>query len=141
MSAHLLGRRDALLLVELHSLLGLHLQAQALLKGLVLQHERGPQPEVVRLAQVLQDAGPDGDRGHALGHGFHKTVQRTGLTVALHLVAAAAQERADLACQRLEPQSTRIQGSAHKPPGTSLSRCLWGASGNSLLDRRHRISL
>lgn len=98
---HLLGRRDALLLVELGGLLGLDLQAEALLEGLVLQHEGRAEPEVVGLAQVLQHAGPDGDGGHALRHGLHEAVQGARLAVALHLVAAAAQERADLPRQGL----------------------------------------
>ena len=84
--------RDALLLVELGALLGFAVQAEALLKGLLLQHQRGAQPEVVRLAQVLEHAGPDGNRRHTLGHGLHKAVEGTGLTVPLGLVAATAQE-------------------------------------------------
>jgi len=105
---HLLGGRDALLLVELGALLVLVVQAEALLRGLLLQHQSGAQPQVVRLAQVLEHTGPDGDGGHALGHGLHEAVQGTGLTVPLGLVAAAAQE------------------------GTHLSRqglCMWGGGG------------
>lgn len=105
-SSCLLRRRDALLFVELCAGLGLAVQTQALLEGLLLQHEGGAQPQVVRLAQILQHAGPDGDGGHALGHGFHEAVQGAGLAVPLGLVTAAAQERTHLAGQSLERRST-----------------------------------
>lgn len=98
---HLLRWRDALLLVELCALLGLDVQAEALLESLRLQHEGGAQPQVVRLAQVLQHARPDGDGRHALRHGLHEAVERARLAVPLRLVAAAAQKRAHLAAQRL----------------------------------------
>ena len=104
---HLLWWRDALLLVELGALLGLDVQAEALLEGLRLQHERGAQPQVVRLAQVLEHARPDGDGRHALRHGLHEAVERAGLAVALRLMAAAAQERAHLATQCLPGSGQR----------------------------------
>ena len=99
---YLLGRADALLLVELGALLGLAVQAEALLEGLLLQHDGGAQPQVVGLAQVLEHARSYGDGRHALGHGLHEAVEGGGLAVTLCLVAAAAQEGAHLARQRLD---------------------------------------
>lgn len=89
---YLLRRCDAFLLIELCALLGLAVQAEALLKGLLLQHQSGAQPQVVCLAQVLQHTRADGNRGHALRHGLHKAVESAGLAVPLGLVAATAQE-------------------------------------------------
>jgi hypothetical protein len=106
---HLLWRCYALLLIELCGLLWLYLQAQTFLEGLMLQHQRGAEPEIVCLSQVLQYTGSDGDRGNTLGHGFHEAVQRTGLTVPLHLVTATAQEWADLPCEGLGPSSILIR--------------------------------
>lgn len=71
---YLLRWCDALLLIELCALLGFTVQTETFFKGLLLQHECGAQPQVVGLAQVLQDAGADGDGRHALGHGFHEAV-------------------------------------------------------------------
>ena len=102
---HLLRWSDALLLIKLRCLFGLNLQAQPFLKGLVLEHQGGAEPEVVGLPQVLEHAGPDGDGRDTLGHGLHEAVEGAGLAVPLHLVAAAAQEWADLARQSLEPKS------------------------------------
>ena len=41
-------------------------------------------PEVVRLAQILEDGGFDGDRGSAPGQGLQEGVQGRGVTVPLH---------------------------------------------------------
>ena len=140
---HLLGWSDALLLIELGCLLGLDLQAQPLLKGLVLQHQGGAEPEVVGLAQVLEDAGPDGDGRDALGHGLHEAVEGAGLAVPLHLVAAAAQERADLARQSLKPKrGLGLAGALCKnQPAFVLSPSVWHACGNSRLDNASSLSL
>lgn len=129
MRPHLLGWSDALLLVELGCLLGLDLQAQPLLEGLVLQHQGGAEPEVVGLAQVLEDTGPDGDGRDALGHGLHKAVEGTGLAVPLHLVAAAAQEWADLARQSLKPKHTLglAGASCENQPAFVLPPGIWHA--------------
>lgn len=56
----------------------------------------------MRLSQVLEHARADGNRRHALGHGLHKAVECTGLTVPLGLVAAAAEERTNFSGQSLE---------------------------------------
>lgn len=98
---YLLRRRNALLLIKLCALLGFTVQTQAFFKGLLLQHEGGAQPEVVRLAQILQHARPDGNRRDTLGHGFHKAVQGAGLAVPLGLVTATAQERTHFTRQSL----------------------------------------
>lgn len=90
---YLLRWCDALLFVELGALFGFAVQAEALFKGLLLQHQSGAEPEVVCLSQVLQHTWADGNRRNALGHGFHKAVQGTGLAIPLSQVAAAAQER------------------------------------------------
>lgn len=92
LTLYLLRWCDALLFVELRALFGLAMQAEALLKGLLLQHQSRAKPEVVCLSQVLQNTWTDGNRRNALGHGFHKAVQGTGLAVSLSQVATAAQE-------------------------------------------------
>lgn len=74
----------------------------------------------MRLPQVLQDTGSDGNRGHALGHGLHEAVQGAGLTVPLHLVAAAAQERADLSGQSLKAKSMEVKSSLKTQHGLTL---------------------
>lgn len=61
------------------------------------------------LPQILQNAGPDGNWGDTLGHGLDEAVQRAGLTIPLHLVAAAAQERADLTSQSLQAKHTSTE--------------------------------
>lgn len=83
------------MLIKFCCLFRLDLQTQSFFKGLMFQHQRRTEPEIVGFTQVLQDAGSDGNGGHALRHGFHKAVEGAGLAVALHLVAAAAQEGAD----------------------------------------------
>jgi hypothetical protein len=94
---YLLWWSDALLFVELvGALFGLAVKAEALLKGLLFQHQSGAQPQIVSLPQVLQHTGPDGDRGHTLGHCLHEAVKGTGLAVPLSLVAPTAQERTHL---------------------------------------------
>lgn len=128
---HLLRWSYALLLIKFRRLLRLNLQAQTFLKSLVLKHQRGAEPKVVRLPQVLQHAGPDGNRGDALGHGLHEAVEGAGLTVPLHLVAAAAQERADLTGQSLKPKNT---SSLHSKYGLTLTQRLtafWRTHGQS----------
>lgn len=107
--SHLLRRRYALLLIKLGCLLRFDRQTQPLLEGLVLQHQCRAEPEVVSLPQVLQHTGAHGDRGDALGHGFHKAVQRTWLAVTLHLMTATAQERTDLPGQSLQVKGERAQ--------------------------------
>ena len=54
------------------------------LKGNLLQEKSCPVPEVVRLAQVLEDGGFDGDGGSAPGQGLQEGVQGRGVTVPLH---------------------------------------------------------
>ena len=78
---YLLSWSDALLFG-----LGLAVQAEALLKGLLFQH----------LPQVLQHTGPDGNRRHTLGHGLHEAVEGTGRAVPLSLVAPTARVRTHL---------------------------------------------
>lgn len=101
---YLLRWCDALLFVELGALFGFAVQAEALFKGLLLQHQSGAEPEVVCLSQVLQHTRADRNRRNALGHGFHKAVQGTGLAVPLSQVAAAAQERTHFPWQSLKKQ-------------------------------------
>lgn len=101
---YLLRWCDALLFVELGALFGFAVQAEALFKGLLLQHQSGAEPEVVCLSQVLQHTWADGNRRNALGHGFHKAVQGTGLAIPLSQVAAAAQERTHFPWQSLKKQ-------------------------------------
>lgn len=137
---HLLRRSDALLLVKLGCLLGLNLQAQPFLKGLVLEHQGGAEPEVVGLPQVLEHAGPDGDGRDTLGHGLHKAVESAGLAVPLHLVAAAAQEWADLASQSLKPKSRLTWVSCKNQPVFTLSLSIWDIFDNSLLDNTSFLS-
>lgn len=110
---YLLRWSDALLLIKLCALLGFAVQAQALFKGLLLQHEGGAQPQVVGFAQVLQHTGPDGDGRHTLRRSFNKAVQGAGLAVPLGLVAAAAQERAHFTRQSL---GRRDRPSNNTPP-------------------------
>ena len=54
------------------------------LKGNLLQEKSCSVPEVVRLAQVLEDGGFDGDGGSAPGQGLQEGVQGRGVTVPLH---------------------------------------------------------
>lgn len=107
----------------------------------MLEHQGGAEPEVVGLPQVLEDAGPDGDGGDALGHGLHEAVERAGLAVPLHLVAAAAQEGADLARQSLKPRSVlaRVSGQTSASPD-SLTRHR-NTSDHSLSDKGGFCSL
>lgn len=94
---YLLWWSDALLFVELvGALFGLAVQAEALLKGLLFQHQSGAQPQFVSLPKVLQHTGPDGDKRHTLGHGLHEAAEGTGRAVPLSLVAPTAQERTHL---------------------------------------------
>lgn len=81
------------------------------------------------LPQVLQDAGPDGNRRDALGHGLHEAVERAGLAVPLHLVAATAQERADLTGQSLQPK--RANSGLRSQASTA---CLTHTASGSILD-------
>ena len=122
-------------------MLRLNLQTQTFFKSLVLEHQGGAEPEVVGLPQVLEDAGPDGDGVDALGHGFHEAVERTGLAVPLHLVAAAAQEGADLARPSLKPRSVlaRVSGQTSASPD-SLTRHR-NTSDHSLSDKGGFCSL
>lgn len=106
---YLLRGCDALLLVELGALFGFDVKAEAFLEGLLFEHEGGAEPQIVRLAEVLEHARPDWDRRNTLRHGFHKAVERTGLAVSLSLVTAAAQERAHLPRQGLQ-QGRGAQG-------------------------------
>jgi hypothetical protein len=81
------------------------------------------------LSQVLQHTGSHGDGWDALGHGFHKAVQCAGLTVSLNLMTAAAQERADLPRQRLEPK-TELFHSLN--PGVLLHTQHFGGPGRRM---------
>ena len=95
------------------------------------------------LAQVLEDAGPDGDGRHALRHSLHEAVEGAGLAVPLHLVAATAQERADLARQSLKPKrGLGLAGaSCENQPAFLLSPSVWHACDNSRLDNASSLSL
>ncbi len=43
-------------------------------------------PQVVALAEVLQDCGLDGHGGVAVGHGLNEGVERAGVTVLLESI-------------------------------------------------------
>ncbi len=62
----------------------------------LLQRQRGSMPQVVALAQVLQQRRLDEDWWLALGKSFHESFQGAGLTVFLDNVVAGADEGHDL---------------------------------------------
>ncbi len=55
-------------------------------EGDPLEQQGWPVPQVVALAEVLQDGGLDGYGGVAVGHGLNEGVERAGVTVLLESI-------------------------------------------------------